>query len=240
MPYMKEKQEESKEEGIQENLWKITAKEAIAAQARLRGKVLIKSLDTPIRTIAGADVSLERFGTELFAGIIVMSYPQLEVIECAVTRVEVGFPYIPGLLSFREIPGLLACLEKLKIKPDLIVVDGQGIAHPRRMGIASHLGVITGIPTIGCAKSRLYGVYNDPWRVGDSSKILDPQTGEVLGHAFRSKERSNPLIVSPGHKVGIEESLEIVRSVLRGYRLPEPTRQAHNLVNDFRKGIIKE
>src|SRR5581483_8312936 len=125
--------------------WDMTPKEAIELQKKLRQNVALLPLEGEIKTIAGADVSLERFGTELFAGIIVFSYPDLVVLESAVVKMPVGFPYVPGLLSFREIPGLLECLQKLKIQPDVIVVDGQGIAHPRRRGIATHLGLVTGI-----------------------------------------------------------------------------------------------
>ncbi len=192
------------------------------------------------KTIAGADVSLERFGTDLYAGIIVMSYPDLVPIEYAVSKIKVEFPYIPGLLSFREIPGLLDCLRKLKNLPDLIMVDGQGIAHPRRLGIATHLGIVSGIPTIGCAKSNLYGRFDVPMETGVASMMLDPKTLEHIGFALKSKERANPLIVSPGNKISVGESLDIVRKCLRGYRLPEPTRLAHELVNRFRKGEIED
>lgn len=209
-------------------------------QDRLKSRVSIAPLRKEVRLIAGADVSSERFGDELFAGVVVLSYPELEVVAYAVAKAKVEFPYIPGLLSFREIPGLRAALEKLPQKPDLIIVDGQGISHPRRIGIASHLGVVTGIPTIGCAKSRLYGVYDEPQEVGDESGVIDPKTGELLGYALKSKARSNPLIVSPGHLIDARGALDIVRSCLRGYRLPEPTRQAHLLVNRFRRGEIGE
>jgi deoxyribonuclease V len=219
--------------------WDGTAKGAIALQKKMRELVRTGSFSGEIRVIAGADVSLERFGTELYAGIVLMSYPDLAPLGHAVAKIDVKFPYIPGLLSFREIPGLLECIRKLPIRPDLIVVDGQGIAHPRRLGIASHLGVATGISTIGCAKSRLFGVYNEPKKTGSAERIIDPETGEHLGYALNSKERSNPLIISPGFGISPEESLEIVKSCLRGYRLPEPTRRAHELVNEFRKGNIK-
>jgi deoxyribonuclease V len=215
-----------------------TAKEAIEIQKRMKGEVSLGPLEKPIRTIAGADVSLERFGTDLYAGIVVLSYPDLQVVSYAVAKAKVTFPYVPGLLSFREIPGLLLCLEKLKIRPDLIMVDGQGIAHPRRLGIASHLGVLAKIPTIGCAKSRLYGKHDEPDEAGEARELRDPHTDELLGYALRSKERSNPLIVSPGYGISAKESLDVVKSCLRGYRLPEPTRLAHELVNKFRRGEI--
>lgn len=219
--------------------WNITPTEAIKLQKELATQVTLTHLTKPVTTIGGADVSLQRFGTELFAGIIVLAYPSLEVVDRAVAKVDVQFPYIPGLLSFREIPGLLRCFEKLKIKPDVLVVDGQGIAHPRRFGIAAHLGILLDIPTIGCAKSRLYGSYKEPRTVGEISKITDPKTNIEIGAAMKSKVRSNPLIVSPGHRITINESVDIIYECLRGYRLPEPTRLAHELVNKFRKGEVE-
>jgi Deoxyinosine 3''endonuclease (endonuclease V) len=207
-------------------------------QKRLAQEVRIRPLERRVRTIAGVDVSLERFGTELFAGVVVMSYPDLTPLHYATVRTPVSFPYIPGFLSFREMPGVIECLAKLPAPPDLVVVDGQGIAHPRRLGIASHLGVLLSVPTVGCAKSRLYGAFEVPKQVGDAEQILDPKSGDQIGWAFKSKERSNPLIVSPGHLVSMEESLEIIKNCLRGYRLPEPTRRAHELVNKFRKGEL--
>jgi deoxyribonuclease V len=217
---------------------KMTAKEGMELQMKLIEKLNISPLKDMPKTIAGADVSLERFGTELFAGMIVLSYPAMMPIEYAVAKVEATFPYIPGLLSFREMPGLLECLKKLKTKPDLIMVDGQGIAHPRRMGIATHLGIETGIPTIGCAKSKLFGEFDAPKNAGDAMKILDPKTRDHLGFALKSKKGSNPLIISPGNKISAEQALEVVKNCLRLHRLPEPTRLAHKLVNEFRKGEL--
>ncbi|MBX4209439.1 deoxyribonuclease V [Candidatus Parcubacteria bacterium] len=229
-------------ERMKEN--QISPAEAIALQKKMREDLRIEPLDRPIKTIAGADVSLERFGADLYAGIIVLSYPDLRPIDHAVAKVRADFPYIPGLLSFREIPGLLECLAKLRTRPDLIVVDGQGIAHPRRLGIAAHLGLVADIPTIGSAKSRLFGAFPEgaslPEKAGDAAPLVDPRTGEPVGHAFKSKARSNPIIVSPGHRVSLEQSLDLARNCIRGYRLPEPTRLAHLLVNAFRKGEISE
>ncbi len=218
--------------------WTGTATEAIALQETLRTKVQIIPLEKKIKTIAGVDVSLNLFSKDIYAGIIVLSYPDLLPLAHALVQSETHFPYIPGLLSFREIPALLQCWEKLSIKPDIIMVDGQGIAHPRRLGIASHLGVLLNTPTIGCAKSRLYGSYDEPTTVNQANPITDPKTGELLGTALMSKARSNPLIISPGHLVSVEDVLSITRQCIRGYRIPEPTRLAHNLVNAFRKGEI--
>ncbi|MDB4984374.1 MAG: deoxyribonuclease [Patescibacteria group bacterium] len=213
--------------------------EAVALQKKLREELRHISLPRKPKFIAGADVSLERFGTELFAGIIVLSYPSLEIVEHSCIKTPVTFPYVPGLLSFREIPGLLECWDALKTKPDVVVVDGHGIAHPRRLGIAAHFGLVADVPTIGCAKSRLYGEYDMPSEEpGSETEIIDPKTGEVIGIALRSKKKSNPLLISPGNLITLAESLSIIKTCLRGYRLPEPTRLAHNLVNAFRKNEI--
>jgi deoxyribonuclease V len=218
--------------------WDVTPAEAIAIQKELRNKVQIQSFTKPIKTIAGVDVSLERFGTELFAGIVVLSYPEMEIVDYAVTKVDVTFPYVPGLLSFREIPGLLECFKKLNTKPDVVMVDGQGIAHPRRLGIAAHLGLFLGIPTIGVAKSRLYGVGDEPIEPGDTVSLVDPKTDETIGMMLKVKARAKPIIISPGNNMDVESALRITLQTLRGYRLPEPTRQAHLLVNKFRTGEL--
>ncbi len=218
--------------------WNVDPKEAILIQESLRKKVRIEKLARPVKVIAGADVSLNLYEKDIYAGIIIFSYPDLTPLGHALVKSETSFPYIPGLLSFREIPALMECLEKLPVKPDLVMLDGQGIAHPRRLGIASHFGVLAGIPTIGCAKSRLYGRFITPKNVGEASDIVDPKTGEIIGKAVRSKVRANPLIISPGHMTDVEDALGIVNMTLRGYRLPEPTRQAHILVNRFRRGEV--
>lgn len=219
----------------------LTPTEAVALQKKLRDELRQTPLKKNIKFVAGADVSLERFGTELFAGIIVLSYPDLAVVEYSCIRTPVTFPYVPGLLSFREIPGLLECFEKLTIKPDVVIVDGHGIAHPRRLGIAAHFGLDLNLPTIGCGKSRLYGEYDIPTEeAGSETLITDPKTGETIGVALRSKKRSLPLLISPGHLITIQDSLDLIKSCLRGYRLPEPTRLAHQLVNAFRTEGTKQ
>ncbi len=215
--------------------WDVSPKDAIQVQQQLREQIVLTPLKRPIQSVAGADVSLNLYGKDLYAGIIVLSYPDLRVVEEVTAKVRTEFPYIPGLLSFREVPGLLQCVEKLSARPDVLIVDGQGIAHPRRLGIATHLGVLTGIPTIGCAKSRLYGSYASPHKVEERQPITDPHTGEVIGIALKSKARSNPLIISPGHMVTVDDAVAVVEGTLRGYRLPEPTRRAHLLVNAFRQ-----
>ena len=215
--------------------WKVSAKEAVVIQEDMRKEVKLVPLVKEIKYIAGCDVSMSLYSSTIYAGFVVMSYPDMRIVDHAVVKDETHFPYVPGLLSFREIPALLKAWELLKQKPDLVVVDGQGIAHPRRLGIASHLGVVLDIPTIGCGKSKLTGVFTPPKDVGETSVLLDPKTKEILGGVLLSKLRSNPLFISPGHLVTIPESIEIVKSCLQGYRLPEPTRMAHNIMNEYRK-----
>lgn len=207
------------------------AKKAVELQQKLRNRVKLAPLKRELKIIAGCDVSLNLFGKDLYAGVIVLSFPKLTVLEEATVKIKTDFPYIPGLLSFREAPGILKCLEKLSRKPDVLIADGQGIAHPRRLGLASHIGVLSGIPTIGCAKSMLYGKVHLPDVVGETREITDPKNGEIIGEALLTKARSKPLIISPGHLVTLQDSVQIVRACVRGYRLPEPTRLAHLLVN---------
>jgi len=216
--------------------WDGTPADAIRIQKELQHKVRIEPLNTDIRTIAGADVSLNMFEKDIYAGIIVLSYPDFKPLEYSVVKGRTDFPYIPGLLSFREIPALMECYWDLETKPDAVMVDGQGIAHPRRLGIAAHFGVLIDAPTLGAGKSRLYGTYIEPREVGEAQAMSDPKTHELLGYAYKSKKNANPVLVSPGHKMSAEDALMIVKASLRGYRLPEPTRLAHELVNSFRKG----
>jgi deoxyribonuclease V len=218
---------------LMSHTWNVTPKEAIEIQKQLREEVRIEPLKKKIHTIAGCDVSMNLYSNTIYAGFIVLSYPDLKIIDQAVVKDVTHFPYVPGLLSFREIPALLKAWKKLETKPDLVMVDGQGIAHPRRLGIASHLGLALNIPTIGCAKSVLYGKYNKTRNVIE--ELTDPKTREVIGAVFQSKPNCNPLIISVGHKITLVEAILIVQTCLRGYRLPEPTRLAHHMVNDYRK-----
>lgn len=222
------------------NPWNVTPAEAITIQKSLREKVSLVPLTKPITYIGGADVSMNRFAPEGFAGFVTLDYSGLQVVDHEVSREQIKFPYIPGLLSFREIPMLIKAWEKLKIKPDLIVVDGIGIAHPRRMGIATHLGLVLNIPTIGCAKSVLTGVYKEPTNVaGATSPLYDRYNKtEIIGMAVRTKVNVKPVFISPGHLITLEESVNIIRHCVRKHRLPEPTRLAHLAVNDYRiKGV---
>jgi deoxyribonuclease V len=211
----------------------LTSAQAIAYQQELRMQVKIETLEKPIRIIAGADISFNKYEETVYAGIVLFKYPQLEVIDTAWAISRTSFPYISGLLAFREVPALLDAWNKLDIKPDLLVLDGQGIAHERRLGIATHFGLITDVPTIGSAKSRLRGKCEEPANeVFAQSPMYDGD--EVIGTALRSKKKCNPIFISPGHRVSMAQSVEIIKNCVRGYRIPEPTRQAHILVNKIR------
>ena len=214
--------------------WNLSPSEAIALQTELAERVSRRNmlpLDA-IKTIAGVDASYKDQG---FAVIVVMTFPELEVIEQATATRESVFPYVPGLLSFREAPIVLDAFARLRTRPDLLMCDGQGIAHPRRLGLASHLGVYLDIPSIGCAKSRLTGKYEEPGpRTGDRSPLTS--RGETIGMVVRTKPRTNPLFVSIGNKIDLSTAVEIVLACLRGYRLPEPTRVADKLSRSLRSG----
>jgi len=179
----------------------------------------------PPRFIAGADVGFEQGGDVTRAAIVLLTYPSLELVEYQVARVATTMPYIPGFLSFREYPALLAAWQLLSQKPDLLFVDGHGISHPRRLGVASHFGLLVDVPTIGVAKKRLCGRFDPlPEEPGACQLLIDK--GETLATVLRSKKRCNPLFVSTGHRVSRESALLWVNRCLRGYRLPEPTRWA--------------
>ncbi|HUT68422.1 MAG TPA: deoxyribonuclease V, partial [Dehalococcoidales bacterium] len=170
--------------------------------------------------------------------VVVLSYPEFELVETRIVTDRIEFPYVPGLLSFREAPLILAACEELTVTPDLLMVDGQGIAHPRRMGLASHLGLFLDIPTIGCAKSRLCGSHEEPGNeAGSYAELLD--NGEVIGAAVRTRTGVKPVYVSIGHKVDLSTAIRRVLECCRGYRLPEPTRLAHQAAGGNLKTDVK-
>lgn len=180
---------------------------------------------SPPALIAGADVGFEQGGEVTRAAIVLLRYPSLECVEYQIARIKTVMPYIPGFLSFRELPALQTAWGMLSQKPDLMMVDGHGISHPRRLGIASHFGVLVDVPTIGIAKKRLCGHYQDlPEEVGARQPLIDK--GEQLGWVWRSKKRCNPLFISLGHRISLDSALLWVQGCMAGYRLPEPTRQA--------------
>ncbi|CFQ45540.1 MULTISPECIES: deoxyribonuclease V [Yersinia] len=193
--------------------------------------VLAGGVNPPVRFIAGADVGFEQQGEVTRAAIAILRYPSLELVEYQIARVETSLPYIPGLLSFREYPALLAAWAQLQQRPELVFVDGQGIAHPRRLGVASHFGLLVDVPTIGVAKSRLCGHFQPLESAnGAVQPLIDGD--EQLGWVWRSKTRCNPLFISPGHRVSVASALTWVQRCMAGYRLPEPTRWADAIASN--------
>ncbi len=206
--------------------WQVSTVQALEIQQRLAVQVSKRSEVTTPRFIAGVDISAGKRGEMATGAVVVLNYPELRVVETKVAQDKLELPYIPGLLSFRESPLTLAACQKLTITPDLILVDGQGIAHPRRLGLASHLGLFLNTPTIGCAKSLLCGNHEAPGAEPSSyAEVAD--RGEIIGAALRTKLRVKPVYVSIGHKVDLQTAIYWVMNCCRGYRLPEPTRLAH-------------
>jgi deoxyribonuclease V len=213
----------------------VTYKEAVSLQQELRQRLILHDKDFPgqIKTIAGADISYSKRNDLFYAAVILMEFPSMDVIEERTAVERAPFPYIPGLLSFREGPAFLNIFEDLHHVPDAVIFDGQGIAHPRGVGLASHMGLFLDIPTIGCAKKRLVGQYEEVGsEVGDyTDLILNDQT---VGVVLRTKKKVNPVFISPGHRIGIRKAADVVFLCCRGYKLPEPIRRAHILVNQIR------
>lgn len=216
------------------NSWNLTPKEAVAAQKEWRLLVSVEPLLREVNTIAGADISFNKFSEVIYSGIVVLSLPDLRIIETASIRSTAKFPYVPGLLSFRESPSFLECWDKLKTKPDVLMLDGQGIAHPRRFGIACHLGLILNLPTIGCAKSILVGTHHElGLDAGSRAPLVDKN--EVVGVALRTKKKVQPVYISPGNLIDLDSAIDLTLRTVTKYRQPEPTRQAHLLVNQLRR-----
>ncbi|RQO32078.1 deoxyribonuclease V [Taibaiella sp. KBW10] len=211
----------------------LSPSEAIAIQQQMREQIDIRPLESPIKYIGGSDISFNKYEDTVYAGIIVLTYPDMVPVERVTVITETKFPYISGLLAFREIPALLLAWDQLKIRPDVMVLDGQGIAHQRRTGIATHFGLLKDVPTIGSAKSRLTGIYTEPENVVFAQEPLMHQK-EQIGIVLKTKLNCKPIFVSPGHKVGMQQSVDIIKNCSRKYRIPEPTRLAHLLVNEAR------
>ena len=210
--------------------WNLTPSDAIALQEQLRQYIITEDQLGSVQRVVGVDVGFEEQLTITRAAVAVLSYPGLELIETAIARRPTRFPYVPGLLSFREIPAVLAALERLATAPDLLLCDGQGIAHPRRLGIASHLGLITDIPSIGVGKSRLFGTYSKvPEQKGEWTPLR--AGNEVIGAVLRTRPGVKPIFVSPGHRISLETALAYVMGCTTRYRLPETTRHAHRLAS---------
>jgi len=217
----------------------ISMAEAKQIQQDLREQVDITEQSFEVKYIGGADISLNLYSPVIYAGIILLSYPQLKPVAYSLVRSETRFPYVPGYLAFREVPALLTAWKQMLQKPDVLVVDGHGIAHPRRMGIATHFGVLSGQRSMGCAKNLLYGHYQEPGLLKGDYSAIQGTGNEVIGFAYRSKNKTAPVYVSPGHLMGLQNTLETIRHCTGQYRIPEPTRLAHELVNRFRKGELE-
>ena len=206
--------------------WELNLAEAKRIQLSLAGKVVVSNEGVEPRLIAGVDVSGPNSRDVAKGAVVVLGYPELNIVEVQVAEDKVTFPYIPGLLSFRECPLILAACQKLDNTPDLVLVDGQGIAHPRRLGLASHLGLFLDVPTIGCAKSILCGRHEPVGEeVGSHADLIDDS--QIIGAALRTKTGVKPIYVSIGHKIDLALASSWVTKCCRGYRLPEPTRLAH-------------
>jgi len=206
--------------------WDLSPSHAMALQKELARDIVASGEVNSVRLVGGADISVPRGSRMARAAVVVLSYPELEVVEVEMGVAELRYPYIPGLLSFREAPVILELFNNLSHKPDLFIVDGQGIAHPRKLGIASHLGLWLDLPTIGCAKSRLCGEHDEVgYEAGSAAGLI--HEGEVVGTVLRTRAGAKPLYISPGHKIGLEQSVRWTLACTKGYRLPEPSRLAH-------------
>jgi len=219
---------------VLEHSWNLSPKEAVELQRRLAGRVELADRFGPLRTVCGVDVSYNKADDRFFAAAAVLSYPRLELLGVATAMRPSSFPYVPGLLSFREIPVIAAALAELSAPPDLIVCDGQGYAHPRRFGLASHLGVLYDIPAIGAAKSRLVGEAPEPAVLRGSWSWLTHE-GDRIGQLVRTRDRVAPLFVSPGHRVSFATARDLTLALCAKWRLPETTRRAHHAVNELRR-----
>ncbi len=214
--------------------WTLTPREAIALQERMRSRLVLSGGPRAPRLIAGADVAYDPKSGLCFAAVVVMRSPGMEIVECATAEGRTSFPYVPGLLTFREGPIVLRALAKLTVRPDLIIFDGQGFAHPRRFGLASHMGYILDMPSIGCAKSILIGEHE---RLGPNAGSFAwlRDKGERIGAAVRTRDGIRPVYVSPGHRVGLRAAIRLALSAVTRFRVPEPTRIADILVEKLKR-----
>jgi deoxyribonuclease V len=208
--------------------WNVSVEEAIRIQETLRDRIILKNALLKVRTIGGGDVAYSKSNTLLFGAIIVLSFPDMEILDTATCDGKIPFPYIPTLLSFREGPILIKTFKKLKMKPDVMIYDGQGIAHPRGMGLASHMGLWLDLPSIGCAKTPLLDEFVPPGSSRGSFEWIRRERKNV-GAVLRTKEKVKPIFVSPGHRIDLSTSIHIILESCRGFRFPEPLRKAHQV-----------
>jgi deoxyribonuclease V len=217
--------------------WNITLDEAKVLQKRLAQRIKIRRLPSKIERVAGFDVSYLKDKNMLIAGMVIIDYPSLSFCDAFVITDQIDFPYIPGYLSFREAPVLLKLIEKHQDLADVFIFDGHGVAHPRGLGIASHIGVLINRPSIGCAKKKLVGEYNLPdLQKGSNTDLIFRK--EIVGKVMRTKTKIKPVFISVGNLVALREAAQFILSCTGKYRLPEPTRLAHNTVSSYRKSIL--
>ncbi|MEJ2010085.1 MAG: deoxyribonuclease V [Acidobacteriota bacterium] len=214
--------------------WNLTPREAMRLQERLRERVVLEDRFDHIRYVAGADIAFDPETDMAFAGVIVYRFPELEEVERRMARRKLRFPYVPGLLSFRESPILIAAFARLKTEPDLLLIDGHGLAHPRLFGIACHVGVLFDKPAVGCGKSLLVGKAGEPAAKAGSSVPLEFR-GKRVGTVLRTRDNTRPIFVTQGHRVSLATAVKLVRQCLDGYRIPKPTREADRYVRELRR-----
>lgn len=208
--------------------WKVTPEQAIRIQENLRHRIILRKTFSKVTTIGGADVSYPKEGNFLLGAVVVLSFPQMETQDAATACAKIPFPYLPGLLTFREGPILIKAFQKLRTRPDVLIFDGQGIAHPREMGLATHLGIWLNLPSMGCAKTPLLGGSVTPGLQKGSYELIR-QDGREVGVVLRTKDRVKPVFVSPGHRIDLWTSIQLVLDSCQGFRIPEPLRRAHHL-----------
>jgi deoxyribonuclease V len=224
---------------LETHRWDVSTAEAVEIQRNLAPLVIKEGNPSRVRHVAGVDIAVDRHRARARGAVVVLSYPELAPEEEVVLETELRFPYVPGLLSFRETPVILEAFQQVRQTPDLLLVDGQGLAHPRRFGIACHLGVALGLPTIGCAKSRLCGEHAVPSQeAGSRTPLLDGD--EVIGSVVRTRDGVSPVYVSIGYLIGLEEAVDWVLRCCRGYRIPEPLRRAHMAAGKDRQAEVSK
>jgi deoxyribonuclease V len=217
--------------------WDLTPKEAIRLQENLAGRVRLCPLPEKTELVAGADLAFSRKRDLVFASVVLLRLPEMEEVERVDVQMECPFPYVPGLLTFREGPPVVRAFRQIEHPPDAVIFDGHGFAHPRRVGLASHMGFWLGLPTVGCAKSRLTGEHGEPGAQKGASVALTDD-GEQIGVVLRTRTDVKPVFVSPGHLADFESSVRLVLRCATRYRLPEPTRQAHLAVGRLKKRVL--
>jgi deoxyribonuclease V len=206
--------------------WNVSVEEAIQIQEALKDRIILKKPFSKVRTMGGGDVAYSKNENRLFGAIVVLSFPDMEILDMATADGKIPFPYIPNLLSFREGPILIKTFQKLKIKADVMIYDGQGIAHPRGFGLASHLGLWFDLPSIGCAKTPLLEGFISPGASKGSFELIRRE-GKEVGAVLRTKDNVKPLFISPGHRIDLQTTIQLILESCQGFRFPEPLRKAH-------------